>query len=174
GGIVDALIMLGVNPVYTLPNGKEFGEAVEKLPLSVSFSMYADESSSKCGFICPTHHYMESWNEYMPKDNSFALAQPVIRPLFDTQQWQETLAIWAGLTDRGLTEKDRKDSTYYHDLIKTAWVDYFNANSDQFAKYDDAHTFWNYMVHNGGGWMSAKKAKPASMNGGVVSKAASA
>src|SRR5690606_7854410 len=87
---------------------------------------------------------------------------------------QETLAIWAGLTDRGLTEKDRKDSTYYHDLIKTAWVDYFNANSDQFAKYDDAHTFWNYMVHNGGGWMSAKKAKPASMNGGVVSKAASA
>ena len=172
-GNIDALIMIGVNPVYTLPNGKEFGEALGKLPLTVSTSMHEDETAANCGYVCPTHHYMESWNEFNPKENSFALAQPVIRPLFDTQAWQESLAVWAGVTRRGLTEKDRKDSTFYHDTIQSAWIKHYEGHAAD-LDYTDSNDFWNWMVHDGGGSMPAKPAKPASMNSGIISKAASA
>src|SRR5690606_29632014 len=41
----DALIMYGVNPAYTLPNGTEFAKGLEKIKTTVSLSMYADETA---------------------------------------------------------------------------------------------------------------------------------
>ncbi len=51
------------------------------MPLTVSFSGYADETASLCNWICPDHHYLESWNDFMPKAGHYTLAQPVISPL---------------------------------------------------------------------------------------------
>ena len=63
-GKVDALLIYGSNPVYTLPNGKAFGDALSKLKLSVSFSEIADETASRCTYVCPDHNYLESWNDF--------------------------------------------------------------------------------------------------------------
>jgi molybdopterin-containing oxidoreductase family iron-sulfur binding subunit len=38
-GSVHTLIMSGVNPVYTLPNGKDFADSLKKTKLSVAFSL---------------------------------------------------------------------------------------------------------------------------------------
>ena len=40
-GEVAALFIYNSNPVYTLPNGKQFGEALKKVSLSVSFASRA-------------------------------------------------------------------------------------------------------------------------------------
>ncbi|MBT8257035.1 MAG: TAT-variant-translocated molybdopterin oxidoreductase [Bacteroidia bacterium] len=108
-GSVGALIMSGVNPAYTLPNGQEFAEALANVDMSVSFSMKADETASQSNYIAAAPHYLESWGDVELVKGHFGLVQPTIRPLFDTKQFQDVLL--------GLTEFDGT----YHDYIKTNW-----------------------------------------------------
>ncbi|MEN9001667.1 MAG: TAT-variant-translocated molybdopterin oxidoreductase [Flavobacteriales bacterium] len=126
-GQVDALFIYGANPVYTLPNGDKFAAGLKKVPLSVSFSQYADETASNCKFICPDNHYLESWNDFAPKPNHYAVAQPAIRPLYDTAQAQESFLVWSGKASRA-----GKNSRVIYDYIK--------------SKYTGD---WNMLVHNG-------------------------
>jgi molybdopterin-containing oxidoreductase family iron-sulfur binding subunit len=108
-GGVGALLIAGVNPAYSLANAAEFKAGLGKVGLSVSFSGYADETASLCTWTCPDHHYLESWNDHQPKVGRYALAQPAIRHLFDTRQWQESLLRWSG------------SEQSYHDFIRDTW-----------------------------------------------------
>ncbi|GAA4800301.1 TAT-variant-translocated molybdopterin oxidoreductase [Litoribaculum gwangyangense] len=108
-GKVGAIIMSGVNPLYTLPNASDFAEGLKKVELSVSFSMKVDETSSETDYIAAAPHYLESWGDVELKKGHYALTQPAIRPLFNTRQFQEVLLKWTG-----------NDSSY-HDYIKEAW-----------------------------------------------------
>jgi len=125
-GSVGGLINVGVDPVYSLYDGEEFANAIKKMEFSVSFSMKVDETSSVCEFIAPTPHYLESWGDYEFKKGYFSLAQPTIRPLFDTNQFQDILLKWSGI-----------DKTYY-DSIKEKWKnDILESES------------WNKVLHDG-------------------------
>ena len=108
-GRVAALIMSGVNPIYTLPNASDFAEGLKKVELSVAFSMKADETSSETEYIAAAPHYLESWGDVEIKKGHYALTQPTIRPLFDTRQFQDALLKWIG------------NDVSYHDYIKDAW-----------------------------------------------------
>ena len=110
-GKVGAIIMSGVNPMYTLPNASEFSEGLKNtsLELSISFSLKADETASNVQYIAAVPHYLESWGDVELKKGHFALTQPTIRPLFDTRQFQDALLKWTG-----------SDMTY-HDFIKETW-----------------------------------------------------
>jgi len=135
-----AVIFYGVNPVYTLANGDAFGKALAKVDLTISLAGYVDETASKCKYICPDHHALEAWNDFNPKKNHFAIAQPTIRPLFETSAAQESFLVWAGGAKRG-----GKDSSVVYDLIKTTWsADNIKATS----KYADFETFWNKAIHD--------------------------
>jgi len=121
-GAVHTLIMNGVNPVYSLPNGKEFAEALKKVKLSATFSMKEDETALVSSVAVATPHYLESWGDVAIVKGSYAITQPTIRPLFDTVQFQDALLSWTGNTQ-----------TYY-DYIR--------------ASYAGAKT-WNQLVHDG-------------------------
>ncbi len=108
-GKVGAIIMSGVNPLYTLPNADEFAEGLKKTELSIAFSLKADETSSQCQFIAALPHYLESWGDVEMKKGHYALTQPTIRPLFDTRQFQDALLVWTGNTSN------------YHNYIKETW-----------------------------------------------------
>lgn len=95
-GTVGAILIHGVNPAYTLPNAAEFKEGLKKAGLSVSFSGWADETASLCQWIAPDHHWLENWGLNDAGRGNFALAQPTIRPLFDTRAWGESLLAWSG------------------------------------------------------------------------------
>ncbi len=109
----DVLINLGANPVYAASNGESLRKGLEGLKMYVSTSRYADESSSVATYIIPDHHQLEAWNDYMPKANHYAVAQPTIRPLGDTYAAMESLLVWAGTATR-----NGKDSTVAFDAIK--------------------------------------------------------
>ena len=96
-GTVGAILIAGTNPAYTLSNAEEFKAGLKKTGLSVSFSSHADETASLCNWIAPDHHWLESWNDQVPKLGQFALTQPTIRPLFDTRQWGQSLLAWSGV-----------------------------------------------------------------------------
>ena len=59
--------------------------------MSVSFSSKEDETAASAQYIAATPNYLESWGDYEFKAGHYALAQPTIRPLFDTQQFQDIL-----------------------------------------------------------------------------------
>ncbi|WP_435135028.1 TAT-variant-translocated molybdopterin oxidoreductase [Formosa sp. A9] len=108
-GRVGAIIMSGVNPLYTLPNAGEFSEGLKKTSLSVAFSLKSDETSSNTQYVAAAPHYLEAWGDVEIKRGHFALTQPTIRPLFDTKQFQDALLTWTGNTFT------------YHDFIKDTW-----------------------------------------------------
>ena len=125
-GKVGAVIMSGVNPAYTLPNVSDFEEGLKNVALSVVFSMKEDETSIQAQYIAAAHHYLESWGDYELKKGHFSLAQPTIRPFFDTRQFQDSLLKWIG------------NDKSYHDYIKETWTQSVLQG-----------TSWNQALHDG-------------------------
>ena len=121
-GAVHTLIMNSVNPIYTLPNGNEFEEALKKVKLSVAFSLKEDETASKTTIAIAVPHYLESWNDVSIVKGSYALTQPTIRPLFNTIQFQDALLSWTGNTQN------------YYDYLRASW---------------SGLKSWNQLVHDG-------------------------
>ena len=122
-GKVGAVIMSGVNPLYTLPNASDFAEGLKnKDLLSIAFSMKADETASVSQYIAATPHNLESWGDVELKKGQFGLIQPTIRPLFDTKQFQDALLKW------------NENDISYSDYIKTVW----NENILQGASFNKA------------------------------------
>ena len=126
-GTVGGVIMAGVNPVYTLPNGDEFGENLQKLDLAVTFTQKEDETALQTKYIASAPHYLESWGDVEMKKGHYSIMQPTIRPLFDTRQFQDALLKWTG-----------NEKTYY-EYIKETWS----------ANILGLGTSWNKAVHDG-------------------------
>ncbi len=108
-GSVDAIMIAGVNPAYSMPNANEFVEGLRNVGLSIAFSMKEDETAKLCNYIAATPHYLESWGDVQLTRRNFSLMQPTIRPLFDTRQFQDTLLRWM----------DREEN--YYDYIRETW-----------------------------------------------------
>ncbi len=90
-GEVGAILIAGVNPVYSLPNAAAFVSGLKKVGVTVSFASTANETASLCKFVATTPHYLESWGDTEINKGNYGLMQPTIRPLFDTRQFQDTL-----------------------------------------------------------------------------------
>ena len=134
-GNIGALLIHGdINPAYSLPNSTEFVNGLASVDVTVSFAGWADETASKCKYICPDNHYLESWNDYYPKTGHSALAQPTISRLYNTRQFQDSLLTWTG------------NNTSYHDYIRSVWQKYSASLGDASILFDD---FWFNAVRNG-------------------------
>lgn len=133
----DGVIFYDVNPVYSLPNGKQLGKALANSPLTISTAGVMDETAAKCDYVVPNHHALESWNDYSPKQNEYAIAQPTIRPLYDTVQAEESFLVWSKNAKR-----EGKNSAVYYDFIRENWKTAdFNKSSQDFQ------TFWDTCVY---------------------------
>jgi molybdopterin-containing oxidoreductase family iron-sulfur binding subunit len=131
---VDALIIHGTNPVYSLANGDAFKTALSKVDLSVSLSDVADETASACKIIAPNSHFLESWSDANPRTGHYTLGQPVINPLGSTREALESILNWAGNT------------TNAHDYIAKYWEVMLYATSGEIAGFS---TFWNKTLNAG-------------------------
>ena len=124
-GSVHTLIMSGVNPVYSLPNSKDFVEGLKKVSLSASFSLKEDETASITTIAAAAPHYLESWGDVSITKGTYGLTQPTIRPLFNTKQFQDVLLSLNGIA-----------GTFY---------DYLKVNIASNA----AGSTWNKVLHDG-------------------------
>ena len=138
-GNVGAIIMSGVNPVYSMPNSNAFVQGLKNVDLSICFSMKADETAIVSEYVAASNHYLESWGDFELVSGNFSLAQPVIKTLFDTKQFQELLLTW---TDNKLT---------IHDYIKNNWKNNILNSGD-----------WNKALHDGVYYEAAKIKRPIS------------
>lgn len=131
-GGVGAVFVMDANPAYSL--GESFTNALAQVQLSVDFSERATETTAVVGYVCPTHHFLESWDDAMPKDGVYSSIQPVISPLFDTKPAQELLLSWAG------------DNTSYYDFIRNNWKESLLGAQNKFNGFE---ALWSNAVHDG-------------------------
>jgi Fe-S-cluster-containing dehydrogenase component/anaerobic selenocysteine-containing dehydrogenase len=92
---VEALVILGGNPVYDAPADVAFAEKLSKVPFTVHASLFVDETSEKCTWHVPRAHVYESWGDARALDESVAIQQPLIAPIFDGRSDIELLALMA-------------------------------------------------------------------------------
>lgn len=88
-GKISGVITSGVNPLYSLPNSESVKQSFQNLEFSLVFSEKEDETAKSAMYVAASNNYLESWGDYEFKKGNFLLAQPTIRPLFDTIQFQD-------------------------------------------------------------------------------------
>ncbi len=101
-GHVAALFIAGVNPVYDLPDANVLAADLRRVPLVVSFAERLDETARVAHYVCPDHHYLESWGDDEPVAGLVSLTQPTIHPLGETRSFVESLAAWMGAAQPAL------------------------------------------------------------------------
>ncbi|MDB5233452.1 MAG: molybdopterin oxidoreductase, partial [Hymenobacter sp.] len=125
-GTVGAVIFYNANPVYNHPLATKVKSGIAKVPLTISLNDRLDETGVLCQYAAPDSHWLESWNDYEPKRGFLSLAQPVITPLFQTRQAQESLLRWAG------------NNTNYYKYLRTSW-----------RALTPSDAAWDKVVHDG-------------------------
>ena len=124
-GKVAGLISYNIDPVYTLPKGREFAEAL-KGKLSIAIGVENNDTVAASNYSLPATHFLESWGDVSISEGNYGLVQPTIQKLFKTRQIQEILLKWS------------ENSISYYDYLKSFW-----------AKEILGESSWNKALHNG-------------------------
>jgi Fe-S-cluster-containing dehydrogenase component len=109
-GIVDTVVVLEGNPVYTAPSDLDLPSALRSVRRSFYLGAYVDETAESVQWFVPAAHYLESWGDARAYDGTLSIVQPLIRPLFGGRTGAEILAAFLG---------DRYPSPYA--LVRDAW-----------------------------------------------------
>jgi MoCo/4Fe-4S cofactor protein with predicted Tat translocation signal len=144
-GKVDALIILGGNPVYTAPADLGFLSRLQRVPYSVHLSLYNDETSEYCHWHVPEAYYLESWGDIRAADGTVSIIQPLIAPLYGGRTPYEIIAAFS----------DQSDRTPYN-IVR----DYWNSQNQS----GDFEKFWRRAVHTGYIPDTAFKERSVSLN----------
>ncbi len=129
-GRVQALVILGGNPVYTAPADLEFAGALMRVPFRVHLSLYQDETSALCQWHLNEAHYLEAWGDTRAYDGTVTIQQPLIAPLYGGRSAGEVLALLLGQAD-----------ATGHDIVRTYWQAQRPAG--------DFERWWRRALHEG-------------------------
>jgi molybdopterin-containing oxidoreductase family iron-sulfur binding subunit len=110
-GRVDALVMVGGNPVYNAPADLRFDKnRLDKVKLRVHLGMYEDETSELCHWHIPESHYLEAWSDARAHDGTVSIVQPLIQPLYNSKSAHEFLSAFS-------TQAEVKG----YDIVRAYW-----------------------------------------------------
>lgn len=94
-GSLDALLVSGANPCYSLSNAQSVKNAIRDDLYVISFSSYMDETTQLADLVLPNHTYLERFEDISTpagyNKSLTALAKPVIEPLFDTKHTADAI-----------------------------------------------------------------------------------
>ncbi|MEM8486994.1 MAG: TAT-variant-translocated molybdopterin oxidoreductase, partial [Bacteroidota bacterium] len=128
-GSLDALLVIGVNPVYDHPGELDFQAALQRVDNSIHVGLHYDETAALCTWHVPRSHYLEAWGDGRAYDGTLSVVQPLIAPLFDTKSELEILQTFAtGLSTSG------------YDLVRAQWETIISGDFDR---------EWQRVLHDG-------------------------
>jgi molybdopterin-containing oxidoreductase family iron-sulfur binding subunit len=153
-GEVGALIFAGVNPVYDLPDQSSLAGDIKRVPVVVSTAERVDETASLAHFVCPDHHYLESWGDAEAVAGLVSLTQPAIQPLGDTRSVVESLTQW--------TTGESKPAL---ELIREHWEREIYPRAGASGSFDE---FWNRTLEIGAAEVKARPAPARSFTAAKV------
>ena len=110
-GTIDALLLVGVNPVYDAPPDLDFVGAMRQVGETIHLGLHVDETARAARWHLPRAHYLEAWGDGRTYDGTLSVIQPLIAPLYDDAHSEiETLNVLAtGLGQPG------------YDLVRAQW-----------------------------------------------------
>ncbi|HSC70946.1 MAG TPA: molybdopterin-dependent oxidoreductase [Candidatus Methylomirabilis sp.] len=104
---INVLFLFATNPVANHPAKERFVEAMHRIPFSVSFSPFLDESSALADLILPDHTYLERWQDdqvtHLAGFSCFSLARPAATPLHQTRNTADVVLQLARALGGGVT-----------------------------------------------------------------------
>jgi molybdopterin-containing oxidoreductase family iron-sulfur binding subunit len=132
-GKIAALFVYQSNPVYDLPGADRLVEDLKRVKLIVSLSPRRDETTQLAHFVCPDHHYLESWSDAEPVNGVVSLFQPAINPLHNTRSILESLLAWMGKTRTPyeVLREYWEKKIYPRDTQKEAFVEFWERTLQQ-------------------------------------------
>ena len=130
-GAVQALVVLGGNPVYTTPAELKFAELLPRVKFTAHLSLHENETSALCRWRVPEAHYLESWGDVRAFDGTVSIIQPLIAPLYGGRTAHELLAALMG----------RPERTSY-ELVRGYW----EQRSKERGRFE---SFWRAALHDG-------------------------
>jgi MoCo/4Fe-4S cofactor protein with predicted Tat translocation signal len=136
-GDVDALLILGGNPVFDAPADLKFAEAAAKAPFRVHTSLFIDETSAVCSWHIPETHWLEAWSDARAFDGTASIVQPLIYPLYD------------GVSPHVILETLLGDASVdSYELVRRYWRDRLGGGA---GEIDDRafEAAWRKAVHDG-------------------------
>ncbi len=139
-GGVSALIIQGVNPVYT---DREFAGLLSKVKAVFTMSPELTETAAVSSFALPESHYLEAWGDTEIRQGVYSVQQPVIEPLYSTRSFAEALESWSS----GSTAN-------YRDQVVALWKREFFTGGDFTA-------WWNDVLKSGAVTRAGKGSAPA-------------
>ncbi len=151
GGDVQALFVLGANPVYDSAADIDFGAAMENVDLRVHVGLHTDETAALCHWQIGGTHFLESWGDCRSFDGTLSVIQPLIEPLYDGKSDLEILALIAGQTNV---------SSY--DLVRNNWRDLGYGEGAWRRALHDGYVADSALAHSGGGVSSGAASAAAS------------
>lgn len=95
-GQIDALVILGGNPVFTAPSDYQLSKRIARVENSIYIGEYDDETAVACTWALPQAHPLESWGDCVGDEGFYGVCQPQILPLLDGKSQIEVLAMLLG------------------------------------------------------------------------------
>jgi molybdopterin-containing oxidoreductase family iron-sulfur binding subunit len=97
-GKVQALFILGGNPVYDAPADLDFADALKNsnTPFRVHLGLYQDETAELCHWHVNEAHYLEAWGDARAYDGTVSIVQPLIAPLYGGKSIYELVQLLIG------------------------------------------------------------------------------
>jgi len=141
--------------------GRAWRAAVAKVPLRVRLGLLPDETAAGCNLLLPSHHWLESWNDFEASGETLTLQQPVVAPLYETLQGEDVLLLW-------LAALGQPAAPTYLDFVKERW------RTEVAPKESPAPfaSFWSSCVHDGLFRRRVEPAAPRALDGGAAARAA--
>ena len=126
-GRVQALMVLGSNPMFTAPAVVGFGEALQRVPISLTMATAPDETAMATTWFVPLAHELETWGDARAFDGTAAIAQPQALPLQGGRSALELLALLHGATPVDVRAAVREtwarlDDTAWREALRTGVV----------------------------------------------------
>jgi anaerobic selenocysteine-containing dehydrogenase len=92
---VKAVLVHGLDPVLSLPNGEQFGQALKQVPLVISFSPFLNETAALADLILPDCSSLEKWQETSSPPTFpyplFSVSPPAVAPVHPTRDTADVL-----------------------------------------------------------------------------------
>ncbi|MGE5178848.1 MAG: TAT-variant-translocated molybdopterin oxidoreductase [Bacteroidota bacterium] len=142
-GEIQALLVYGTNPAYSLPAAVGFADAAKRVPFIASMSDRADETARLADVVAPVTHYLESWDDHAPRAGVVSLMQPAIAPLYDVRSFQDSLLAWSRYLGRGPLAETAGS---YHEYLRERWRTQVYPGAGAAAPFD---LFWEGALRAG-------------------------
>ncbi len=167
----NVVIVRGANPVYGLPQGLNFGAALDKAGFVVAFASFMDETAAVADLALPESLGLESWGDDVPEPGpgyaTLGIMQPVVRPVLSPQGegdlrgesrqfGDELLALSRELGLKTLPWANTREA------VQATAKQLYDGGKMGLVKATDWDGYWRGLLMRGGWWdPAAKAAAPA-------------